>query len=476
MIFSNLLYIFQSEHYDRMRFLKFAYKNVFLWSKLSDRGHIDWTLRAKILMGLACFFWIGTVLLVWFRTGNILLTVNHVLGGVLFFPLLLIFADFLLTPLLHFQKQKIFTKAKKILEKLKSMDSDTSTGSVSLQVIGITGSYGKTSLKNILTKILETQFSVMTIPGNINTDLGVANYLISHQSELKNADFLVVEMGAYTTGEIQSICDVVHPDYSFLTAIAPVHLERFGSIENTAKAKFELPNATKKIAYLNAHDKNIQKFFPENSHNTVGADIIHPEVSKIPEISDIQFLPEFSGISFEYKTQKFQTKLISSYVFEFLEMIFPLAEHLEISLKNMQKGVSQIDYTPHRLEVIKNKQTGVTVIDDSYNGNFSGFVAGIKTLDRAEGRKIVLTPGIVELGEISEKVHADLAQLYMEKLDFVLLVENKNTKIIQKIFENQKFLNYKIYSDVHKSHGDLPNVLKKGDTILFQNDLSDNYA
>ena len=522
MIFSNLLYIFQSEHYDRMRFLKFAYKNIFSWHKLSDRGDIDWTLRAKILMGfssilffLSCFllYWVFFIMIIFIlffyydglftdinpiiSTYNILEIVSIIfscISSVLLFPVFLILSDFFLAPVLNWKKQKIFLQAEKILEKLKKGNSDNSSTSTrlvsgNLQVIGITGSFGKTSLKNILTKILETQFSIMTIPGNINTDLGVANYIIAHQQELQNIDFLIVEMGAFTTGEIQSICDVVHPEYSFLTAIAPVHLERFGSIENTAQAKFELPHSTSKISYLNSKNKNIQKFFPKLWKNSVGRYYISldenlstgvcntplRENSEISEIKNITFLPEFSGISFEYKNQKFSTKLISDYIFEFLEIIFPFAEHLEISPENIQKGIEKIEYTPHRLEVIKNKNTGVTVIDDSYNGNFSGFVAGIDTLSRASGRKIVLTPGIVELGEISEKVHLDLAKIYKEKVDFLLLIENSNTKIIQKFLDNQKFLNYKMYSDVHKAHADLSTILKKGDTILFQNDLSDNY-
>lgn len=479
MIFSHLLYIFQSEHYDRMRFLKFAYSHVFSWHKLSDRGSIDWTLRAKILMFLSVSFFVIDFFIFRFfieiTPENFLFLSAFIISGILFFPIYLVLADVIFSPLLHYKKQKIFTQAEKILGKYKKRK---------LQVIGITGSFGKTSLKNILTKIMETQFSVMTIPGNINTDLGVANYLIAHESELENSDFLVVEMGAFTTGEIQSICDVVHPEYSFLTAIAPVHLERFGSIENTAKAKFELPNSTSKITYLNNRNKNIQKFFQQyaagapiyRAHDLCGRDKSTPLL-----IENICFLPEFSGISFVYKNTEFSTKLISEYIFEFFEMIFPFAENLKISPENIQKGIANIDYTPHRLQVIKNKNTGVTVIDDSYNGNFSGFQAGLKTLSRASGRKIVLTPGIVELGDLSEKIHKKLAKVYLEEVDLLLLIENSNTRIIQKFLDTNtseisgKKRTYTMYSDVHTAHADLGNIVKKGDTILFQNDLSDNY-
>jgi UDP-N-acetylmuramoyl-tripeptide--D-alanyl-D-alanine ligase len=474
MIFTNLLYIFQSEHYDRKRFLRFVY-STWRWHSLADRGSIEWTLRSKILFVLSNLFLIADILFVSLFTQNIVLLGGAFVLMIVLFPFYLLIADFVLAPFLQYKKTKILEKAQKIIAKAKSARN--------LQVIGITGSYGKTSCKNIVETLFSTQFLVLTIPGNINTELGVANYLIKNAENLSKIDFLLVEMGAYTTGEIQKICDIVSPEYSFLTAVAPVHIERFGSLENTFLAKFELPNSTQKVSYLNFQNNNIlnrfQEFFSGKNPSAKIGNIQQKDAELEKIFTNREYGENFSGISFsaEYKGEllPFKTKLISDYIFEFLAMIFPFAEKCNISPENLQKGIASIDYTPHRLEVIKNPHTGVTVIDDSYNGNFSGFVAGLNALGRATGRKVVLTPGIVELGDLQEKVHTDLADLYREKLDLVLLVQNSNTKIIEQNFLKNNFTQYKKYPDVHAAHADLANVLKKGDTILFQNDLSDNY-
>lgn len=450
---TNLLYIFQSEHYDRIRFLKFVYKNL-NWFSFSVRGNLDWTLRAKLIFLISVSFYGLDILGTYFITQKIYLALLVVLFGYFFFPLYIIIADFIISPLVRWKKKKITQQARKLVD------------SSGVKIIGITGSYGKTTMKTILQSILKEQFSVMTLPGNINTDLGVANYVLSNQSELDAADILIVEMGAYKMGEIKNICEVTPPHYSVLTAVAPVHLERFGSLENIAKAKWEIVENAQNNAFVNqsiTNDKlqitNIVEFVDLSGEN-----IAHT------------FLPEFSGIEFEIEGRKYQTQLIAHHVLGMIGLGIKIAEELGTAIENIQKGVKNIPAVPHRLEIIKNEKTGVTVIDDSYNGNFDGFISGLKTLARAGGRKVVLTPGIVELGEMQEQVHRELAQYYIsEKLDVVLLIENSNTAYIIDELIKRNFKNYKTYSSVFKAHEDLKNILEKGDTILFQNDLSDNY-
>jgi len=222
-------------------------------------------------------------------------------------------------------------------------------------------------------------------------------------------------------------------------------------------------------------------------NETVRASIYGTQPQKYQKISaeqsekSVAFLPNFSGLSFEWNDEKFVSKLIASHTVEQIVGALELAQELEISTEQMRKGIEKISFPPHRLEVIKNPHTQVTVIDDSYNGNFAGFVSALETLERASGRKIVLTPGIVELGEMQEKTHLELAKIYAEKIDVLLLIENSNTKIIKKNIShsnplpNEEEIIIKTYKTAMDAHADLPNVLQKGDTILFQNDLPDNY-
>jgi len=153
-----------------------------------------------------------------------------------------------------------------------------------------------------------------------------------------------------------------------------------------------------------------------------------------------------------------------------------VAEELDLHISEIKNGIKKIDFVPHRLELLKNKKLDRIIIDDSYNGNYAGFLLGLKILSRTNGRKIVLTPGIVELGEKrSKEVHKLLAEKYSKNVDLVLLIKNKNTDFIACRFEELGFNKYKVYQTAKEAHDDLANVLKNGDTIIFQNDISDNY-
>lgn len=465
MIFTQLLYIFQSEHYDKRRFLKFVYSN-FKWWSFSVRGSLDWTLRAKILCIISIFFFAISLFpfLVDFSIFSILNFIA-IITIIFLFPFFIIFSDILISPFIAFQKNKILQNAKKLIENSKIIS------------IGITGSYGKTTMKNICNDIFSEKYSVFVIPGNINTDLGIANFLLSHQLELQNADILLMEMGAFHIGEIASICSFIQPHYSFLTAIAAQHLDRFGSIENIKKAKFEIVEATQKISYVNIDNKNIEKYLHQADEKNIK---FNCEITKYKMSgNDIkyEFLDDFKGISFEYKNNKYETKLIAHHVLGMIALALELADELQINIVEKKKGVKKIDYIPHRLQVIRNRQTGVTVIDDSYNGNFDGFCSGLETLSRAKGRKILMTPGIVELGEKKQEIHEMLAQKYKESnIDLFLIIENSSTQYILDYFQQNNFNRYKTYNTVFQAHDDLKNVLNKGDLILFQNDLSDNYS
>ncbi len=480
----NLIYIFQSEHYNRLRFLRFVYTHR-NWFQLSKRGSIDWTIRAIALFILtALFFLIILYYVIQSKIGAIP-TFFIIMLTIVSTPLLLFVADIILSPIIQFRKKRIFHTVQKYLEHVRKTKEKNNN---MFLTIGITGSYGKTTIKTILHSLLSQKYTIFLIPGNINTDLGIANYILRHKTEVEKSDIILLEMGAFHRGEIASICSFIPPDYSFLTAIGNQHLERFGSHENIKKTKFEIVAATRKKAFLNTSDPTIAAYIPffirENK-----ADL--PPQLEITEINtkeyhntssiirNITYLDDFQGIQFEYKYNNtfltLQTKLIANHIISSLYFCLPISEELQLSNEDIITGVHNIPQIPHRLEIIKNTQTGVTIIDDSYNGNFDGFVSGLKTLARAKGRKIVLTPGLVELGEEAQKIHETVAQLYPQYIDVLLLILNSNTQYIRDYVQNNTALKVISYENVNMAHADLANILKKGDTILFQNDLSDNY-
>jgi UDP-N-acetylmuramoyl-tripeptide--D-alanyl-D-alanine ligase len=254
-----------------------------------------------------------------------------------------------------------------------------------------------------------------------------------------------------------------------LTGINESHLERFGSLSNTIRTKFELPERTSQKVILNLTDRNIQDNYLK---------------FKLPAWSGVddsvaagqQPLPDFTGWSFKYQGHDFTTPLLAQHNIILIAMALALATELELDLTRAITPLAAMPYIPHRLEPIRNTQSHLLVIDDSYNGNFQGFLSGLEVLGRATGRRLVITPGLVELGTSKEERHRDIARLYAaQHLDLVLLINNSATRYIIEEFERLGFTNYQVYPTTVAAHQALGTVLRPGDTIIFQNDWPDNY-
>jgi UDP-N-acetylmuramoyl-tripeptide--D-alanyl-D-alanine ligase len=373
-------------------------------------------------------------------------------------PIIISLLFLIIWPLDYLVKFLLVSRAKKVLKNCQG-----------LEVIGITGSYGKTSVKEILFAILSSKFKVIETPDNVNTDLGVARFIVNNRARLAEANFFIVEMGAYQRGDIAKICDLVTPNYSILTGINESHLERFGSLDNTILAKFELAEHTNKFSILNFNDVNIL-----NNYNRFKiAEAVGLDKSVV---SDIKELPNFSGLSFVFNNQLFTTKLLAKHNIDLMILALSLANRLSVSSSEAVSALNKLDYIAHRLQPIFNNSSQVLVIDDSYNGNFQGFISGLEVLNRSTGRKLVITPGLVELGNSTESRHRQIANLYIEyKIDLILLIKNSSTKFIIDEFQKRGFSNYRVYMNTQEAHNSLKDVLKAGDTIIFQNDWPDNY-
>jgi UDP-N-acetylmuramoyl-tripeptide--D-alanyl-D-alanine ligase len=453
MILKNLIYILQSEGYDIKRFLKFAYTHL-TWWKLENRQKIVWTSKARAVWFISImFFWIFAGLFLYYFSSEGLIILPFLIIAI---PFIVVASLVSLSPLDLLIKAGRINSAQKIISESK------------VRVIGITGSYGKTSTKEILSTLLEEQFRVIKTPENLNTDIGIADFIIKNKKSFQESTIFIVEMGAYRKGDIAKICKMVNPSYSILTGINEAHLEKFGSIENTIKSKFELPQNTQLLTVLNFDDENIKnncsKFSLKKS-----VSVSHDDAK------NIRAKENFEGLEFEWEGVKFETSLLAEHNITLILLCARVAFKLGISPEKIREAVSKLKPIKHRLQPIFNPATGILVIDDSYNGNFNGILSGIKLLDRAPGRKIVLTPGLVELGSRAKDIHEKIADLYAKGGYLILLIKNKMTDYIIGIFKKNGFANYKVYNSTQEAHDDLKNVLKRGDTIIFQNDLTDNY-
>ncbi|HZJ42029.1 MAG TPA: Mur ligase family protein [Patescibacteria group bacterium] len=455
MIIRNLIYILQSEAYNLRRFLSFVYNNYKWWS-LVQRQKIDWTIKAKLIYAINLTFVVLLIFILfinWHFWSFLLWPIIYIL-----LPIIISILVWLIWPLDYLIKFLLFNKAGQILK-----------GCPNLQVIGVTGSYGKTSTKEILFTVLLSKFKVIKTPDNINTDLGISRYIIDHKDQLAKADFFIVEMGAYKRGDISKICNLVSPDFSILTGISESHLERFGSLDNTVLTKFELTERTKKLSVLNFNDENIKNNYSRFS-------ILDPVGCDKTMVSDINILSDFTGLSFIFDFCRFTTRLLAKHNIDLIILVLILAKRLGIDTKDAVSPIANLKHIKHRLEPIFNNLSQVLVIDDSYNGNFLGFISGLEVLSRSTGRKLIITPGLVELGESTENYHRKIAVLYIQyKIDLILLIKNSSTEFIIDEFQKKGFTNYQVYTSTQEAHNNLKDILKAGDTIIFQNDWPDNY-
>lgn len=345
-----------------------------------------------------------------------------------------------------------------------------------LTVIGVTGSYGKTSVKYFLNTLLSSQFNVLQTPGNYNTTLGVVRTIREHMKPFH--EIFICEMGAREVGDIKEICDLVHPDYGIITSIGPQHLQSFHTIENIISTKFELADAVPaegKVflnydnTYIRGHkiDKNVI------SYGTVGDDIAY-------RAYDIAVSPD--GSEFKMKDGRgeeftFHTRLVGNHNVQNIAGAIAVAHTLGIPMEKLRYPVKQLESVPHRLQLMK--QRGRIVLDDSYNSNKNGFKAALDTLAMFQDLRILMTPGMVELGEKQYDENKEVGVYAADKCDYAVLVGKEQTKPIQDGlleagFSKSKMIVVDTLQEAFQMVNAIPDERQK--VVLIENDLPDNYA
>lgn len=344
-----------------------------------------------------------------------------------------------------------------------------------MEVIGITGSYGKTSSKNILNDILNIKYNAFPTPKNFNTELGLINTINNYLDKFN--DYFIAEMGALKQGDIQQYCDLVHPKYGILTIVGTAHLETFGSRENIQKGKFALIESlpTDGIGILNMDDpwqvdyplKNTCKIIWVGIDNKQ-ADVLATNIKCTKE--GMTFDVQFKG---DKNTYEFKTTLLGkANIYNFLQAI-ALGKELGISIKELQRAVLKVRPVEHRLEL--KKQGNLTIIDDAYNSNPTGSKMALEVLEMMEGKKIIITPGMVELGEKQYELNKELGIDIAPVCDEVILVGDKQTKPIQDGLLEKKYSKKHIHIvDTIGEAFQILSTLQDSDTyVLLENDLPD---
>ena len=381
--------------------------------------------------------------------------------------IIVLIAKFLNRPVEKLVYLKFYNQAQR---KLKSMTS--------LNVVGITGSYGKTSSKNILSDILNIKYITRPTPKNLNTEYGLMITINNHID--KYDQVFIAEMGAYVPGEIKTLCNMVHPKYGILTKIGTAHLESFKTQENIQKTKFELIESLPSdgCGILNRDDELQVSYRLKNKVEIIWIGIDSHDA----DVRALNIKCTNKGTTFDVKFKDsdelypFETRLLGkNNVYNILAGI-ALGRKLGISITELQAGVRKVRPVEHRLEL--KDLGGMFMIDDAYNSNPIGANMAVDVLGMMPGVKIVVTPGMIELGDKQDEYNFTFGKQIARKADYVILVGEKITKAIHEGLLEAGFDEDRIFilNDVKESYP-LVRKLADGNEVyaLYENDLPDSY-
>ena len=381
-------------------------------------------------------------------------------------PLLLIIANLLLRPVERSIGNWYLNDAKRTIRSVEG-----------LRVIGITGSYGKTSTKFMLGDLLGRHFTTLITPESYNTPMGVT---ITARNQLKPIHQLfVAEMGAKKRGDIKELCDLAGPEIGVLTAIGPQHLETFGSLEMVKNTKAELIEALPAdgLAVLNWDDENVRAVADRTRARVIrygvhaDADYRATQIEVTPGGTRFTLLSPHGEVAVE-------SRLLGAHNVANLLAALAVAIELGVDPAAAARSAKAIKPVPHRLQLIKGAG-GVTIIDDAFNANPAGAMGALDVLkSMSGGRRILITPGMIELGGEQHRANHAFGVRAAESADYIILVGPKQTLPIQEGLKSVEWPEEKLYvaRDLDDARGHIEPTLQPGDVLLYENDLPDTFA
>lgn len=345
---------------------------------------------------------------------------------------------------------------------------------VGLTVIGVTGSYGKTTTKFILSRILSEKYNVVATPQSFNTPMGVVR-TIREKIEPQTQIF-ICEMGAKNIGDIKEICDIVHPKYGIITSVGEQHLETFKTVDNVFKTKFELADEVLKNGgevFVNGDSAELIKRIDPALYTLYGTGDFNV-MSK--DISYGRNGSEFTLVSGEAEIP-LSSRLLGLHSVINITGAAALALHLGVTPENIRFAVSSLKPTEHRLE-LKPYINGSTLIDDAYNANPEGCLEAVRVLSSFDNmKKVIVTPGLIELGAKEYDCNFALGLEAAKKCDIIILVGLNRSKPLREGAESVGFSPDRLYvvKSFKEAMGVYSKIADKNTVVLLENDLPDNY-
>lgn len=429
-------------------------------TKVMHRQRLVWTTKAKVLVVLIGSVWLFYMALAIFcfvlspLTGIIIALISPGLITTFTYLLVLFGWWYIEEP----RRNKLLKQATKAFAQHGGIK------------IAIAGSYGKTTVKELLNTVLSESRNVAATPGNKNVPISHAAWIKKLSGE---EDILLIEYGEGAPGDIKKLAQLTHPDYGIITGLAPNHLDEYKHLDAVAKDLLSLGDYVDKRKLLidtssaAFKEYDLKKYQTYSSNEVLGWKIKGVTV-------------DYHGTSFfmQHKSKKMEVRsgLLGKHLVAPLALTAALADQLGMSRNDIEAGLAKTVPFEHRMQ--PRRFHGAWIIDDTYNGSIEGLRAGLTLLrELSAKRKIYVTPGLVDQGEETERVHLEIGELIAAaNPDRVVLMQNSVTQFILKGLESGEYKgDLHIEADPLAFYANLEHVVAAGDLIMMQNDWTDNY-
>ncbi|MCY3914782.1 MAG: UDP-N-acetylmuramoyl-tripeptide--D-alanyl-D-alanine ligase [Chloroflexi bacterium] len=392
-------------------------------------------------------------------------------------PLWLIAGNLLLQPVESALRRRYLRQAADTLDQIKP------------KIIGITGSYGKTTTKNFLRDILGVRYRAYATPKSFNTLMGISLAINRDLADDYRCEYFISEMGAYVEGEIDRICQLTPPDIAIVTEVGPQHLERFGSLDNIRRAKYEIVKnlPADGVAVLNWDNPYVRAMAEAGYPKTI-ITVSRELTAEAAQEQGITWIASevkatLGGLSFTATHSSsgeralITTEVVGEHNVTNLLLCIAAAYHEGIPLRDIARRIRSLQPAESRL-VVKQTAAGITIINDAYSANPKGVVSALQVLGLHEtGARLLITPGMIELGDLHEAENRKLGLLAARYATDIILVGKMRTQPIVDAIHSTSFdrSRLRVVETLQESVDWYQRNLKAGDTVLFLNDLPDTY-
>lgn len=459
----------QSTEYSLIRFWSW-------WARVDDfrtvekRRSLDKTKRAKLLLLCGQLFVVtylsACIVLAYLGKSSNKLTLSVISGCMLlFFPLILPIVMSL--PLYIVRIFYVVPQQKRFIA-----TSHTIFSKHPGRIIAVAGSYGKTTMKELLKQVLSEAFEVKATPGNMNVAISHARFAKTLSGD---EQFVIVEFGEGRKNDVKTFTATIEPDLGIITGIAPNHLDEYGTLAELQNDLLTLIEFTgPENSFVNGENEILKAATITKAQQYSLREALGWTVSSI----DISVEGTKFTMTKGSNSMNISSKLIGRHQVATLAFVAALANSLGMKEEAIESAMARTEAYEHRMQ--PRSIDGAWIIDDAYNGNIEGMKAGLALLSElsATGKKVYVTPGLVDQGVETKRVHEELGKMIGEaNISHVVLMNNSVTEYIKAGIDQTGFKgNVSVVKDPLLYYTNLPHTVARGDIVMLQNDWTDNYA